>query len=128
MAVKLSAEGGTLSSGTVTIEAGSVSSEEISVAPAVEGGTEVTVRVESAEFIGVVVVVDNEGNYSDIQTGLGQAADADLLRAGFQRRRNDKGPGANGGDCPVPVRPGRAGHCHRRQHVLQRPGVRLGHL
>ena len=75
MAVKLSADGGTLSSGTVTIEAGSVSSEEISVAPAAEGGTEVTVSVASAEFIGVDVAVDEEEEkegYGGIQTGLGQ--------------------------------------------------------
>ena len=93
MAVKLSAEGGTLSSGTVTIEAGSVSSEEISVAPAVEGGTEVTVRVESAEFIGVVVVVDNEGNYSDIRTGLGQPLTLTFSAPDSKDGETIKGPG-----------------------------------
>ncbi len=93
MAVKLSAEGGTLSKETVTIEAGSVSSEEISVAPAAEGGTEVTVRVESAEFVGVVVVVDNEGNYSDIQTGLGQPLTLTFSAPDSKDGETIKGPG-----------------------------------
>ncbi len=72
MEVKLSADGGTLSPDTVTVEAGRVSSEAVSVAAAGEGRREVTVSVESAEFVGVVVAVDKIGNHGGIRTGLGE--------------------------------------------------------
>ena len=93
MAVKLSAEGGTLSKETVTVEAGSVSSEELSVAPAAEGGTEVTVSVASAEFVGVVVVVNKIGNYSGIQTGLGQRLTLTFSAPDSKDGQTIKGPG-----------------------------------
>ena len=94
--VKLSADGGTLSPDTVTIEAGSTASEAVSVAPAGEGRREVTVSVASAEFVGVVVAVGKIGNYGGIQTGLGEELVLDF-------EGNPQGPDGDGAEsAPEP--------------------------
>ena len=65
MTVTLSAQGGTLSATTVTIDGGNVSSGPVTVTPTGEGRAQVTVSVESAAF--------RSGDYySGIQTGLGE--------------------------------------------------------
>ena len=64
MEVTLSAEGGTLSSATVTIPAGSVSSEQITVSP--DGDSPVTISVVSAAFL-----LGESQEARGIQAGLG---------------------------------------------------------
>ena len=60
--VTLSAQGGALSTTTVTVKAGATTSEAVSVTPD-EGQTEVTVSAQSAAF--------QSGTYGGIQTGVG---------------------------------------------------------
>ena len=64
MSVSLSATGGNLSDDTATVAGGSVESDAITVTAT--GGGEVTVSVESADF-----VATPPHNFSSIQTGLG---------------------------------------------------------
>ena len=64
MSVSLSAEGGLLSTETVSVAPGSTESDPITVTPS--GDSEVTISVDSAEFVGVSFVYD-------AQTGLGDS-------------------------------------------------------
>ena len=65
LTVTLSARGGTLSSTTVTVEAGSLASGPVSVSVDGSGPAQVTVTVESATF-------PEDREHSGINTGLGQ--------------------------------------------------------
>ena len=65
LTVTLSARGGTLSSTTVTVEAGSLASGPVSVSVDGSGPAQVTVTVESATF-------PEDREHSGIDTGLGQ--------------------------------------------------------
>ena len=65
MSVSLSAEGGLLSAETVTVAAGSTSSDPITVTPSGDG--DVTVSVDSAEFVGEVYGLGHA------RTGLGDS-------------------------------------------------------
>ena len=65
LTVTLSAQGGTLSSMTVTVEAGSLASGPVSVSVDGSGPEQVTVTVESATF-------PEDREHSGIDTGLGQ--------------------------------------------------------
>ena len=67
MSVSLSAAGGLLSDATATVAGGSVESDAITVTAT--GGGEVTVSVESADF--VATPPHNFNNFNGIQTGLG---------------------------------------------------------
>ena len=67
MSVSLSAAGGLLSDATATVAGGSVESDAITVTAT--GGGEVTVSVESADF--VATHPHNLNNFNGIQTGLG---------------------------------------------------------
>ena len=67
MSVSLSAAGGLLSDATATVAGGSVESDAITVTAT--GGGEVTVSVESADF--VETPPHNFNNFTGIQTGLG---------------------------------------------------------
>ena len=65
MSVSLSAEGGVLSAATVTVAAGSTESDPITVTPSGDG--DVTVSVDSAEFVGEVYGLGHA------RTGLGDS-------------------------------------------------------
>ncbi len=123
--VKLSADGGTLSQDTVTVEAGSTASEAVSVAPAGEG-REVTVSVASAEFVGVVVAVDKIGNYGGIRTGLGEELALDF-EGNSQGRDGDgaeSAPEPEAGPAPEPEASPAVGISLSSGSV--RPGTEIG--
>ena len=65
MSVSLSAEGGVLSTATVTVAAGSTESDPITVTPSGDG--DVTVSVDSAEFVGEIYGLGHA------RTGLGDS-------------------------------------------------------
>ena len=71
LTVTLSALGGTLSSTTVTVEAGSLASEPVSVKAAGNVPAQVTVTVDSATF-------PEDREHSGIDTGLGQPLVLDM--------------------------------------------------
>ena len=84
LTVTLSARGGTLSSTTVTVEAGSLASGPVGVSVDGNGPARVTVTVESATF-------PEDREYFGVNTGLGQPLVLDLPGSP-QGQRGDGGP------------------------------------
>ena len=70
MSITLSAQGGTLSDTTITIDGGSLVSQPITVTRSGEEQTQVTIRVESAVFQGYEFYLGHIP-YNGIQAGLG---------------------------------------------------------
>ena len=84
LTVELSARGGTLSSTTVTVEAGSLASDPVGVSVDSSGPAQVTVTVESATF-------PEDLEHPGISIGLGQPLALDLPGSP-QGQRGDGGP------------------------------------
>ena len=79
MVVGLSAEGGSLSATTVTIDEGTTSSEAISVTPTGDGPAQVTISVESAVFEGVTWSRSRDEEWhqaNNFKAGLGESLTA----------------------------------------------------
>ena len=87
LTVELSARGGTLSSTTVVVEAGSLASEPVGVKTAGGGAGRVTVSVVSAAFT-------EAREYAGIDTGLGQPLVLDVPE-------NQRGQRGDGGTVPA---------------------------
>ena len=83
MAIILTVHGGTLSTTTVSIDAGSLKSSPIIVSPSGQGPTKVTVDVTSAQFPDSVThfeaVLGDGLYYTGIQTGVGPSLSITLI-------------------------------------------------